>query len=66
MKLEMIEDSMMLLSFVNMKLRNNYPTLDALCEDLNWDQNKIKDRLGKCGYRYNNVNNQFIHSGSLN
>ena len=27
------EDPMMLYSFINMKLRDFYPSLDALCED---------------------------------
>ena len=33
------EDPMMLYSFINMKLRDFYPSLDALCEDMNvrWD-----------------------------
>ena len=29
------EDPMMLYSFINMKLRDFYPSLDALCEDMN-------------------------------
>ena len=31
------EDPMMLYSFINMKLRDFYPSLDALCEDMNVD-----------------------------
>ena len=29
------EDPVMLYSFINMKLRDFYPSLDALCEDMN-------------------------------
>ena len=34
-------DPMMLLSFVNMKLRDQYGSLEALCEDLDQDGQKI-------------------------
>ena len=34
-------DPIMLLSAVNMKLRDAYPTLDALCEDLDVDKNEL-------------------------
>ena len=31
-------DPIMLLSMINLKLRDFYPTLDALCEDLDEDK----------------------------
>ena len=33
----MPKDPMMLMSFINMKLRDFYPTLDALCDDMDFD-----------------------------
>lgn len=35
------EDPMMLYSFINMKLRDFYPSLDALCEDMNVERDEI-------------------------
>ena len=32
------KDAMMLMSFINMKLRDRYATLDALCDDLDVDK----------------------------
>ena len=37
------EEPMMLYSFINMKLRDSYPSLDALCEDLNVEK-ETQDR----------------------
>jgi phage-related protein len=34
-------DPIMLLSAVNMKLRDQYPSLDALCEDMDVDKDEI-------------------------
>lgn len=43
------EEPMMLYSFVNMKLRDSYPTLDALCEDMNVEKAEILRRLKMVG-----------------
>jgi hypothetical protein len=52
-------DPMMLLSFINMKLRDEYNSLDALCEDLDIDRADIAERLAAVGYTYNAGYNQF-------
>lgn len=54
------EDPVMLLSFVNLKLRDFYPDLDALCEDLNVEKQEITDRLAALDYHYDTEKNQFI------
>ncbi len=54
------KDPVMLLSFVNMKLRDFYDSLDALCEDLDADRQDILDRLEGIGYQYDAERNQFI------
>lgn len=52
-------DPVMLLSVVNLKLRDYYPTLDALCEDMDVDQADLCDKLAAAGYQYDPQQNQF-------
>lgn len=54
------KDPVMLLSVVNTKLRDFYPSLDALCEDMQARREDIAETLGMIGYRYDNVQNQFV------
>lgn len=54
------KDPVILLSVVNTKLRDQYPTLDALCEDLDIVKEELTDRLGKIGYEYMEEKNQFV------
>lgn len=54
------KDPMMLLSFVNMKLRDFYPNIDILCEELDVDRQEITDRLKAAGYLYDQERNQFV------
>ena len=53
-------DPIMLLSFVNMKLRDQYPSLDALCEDMDANKEEIVKKLAEVGYEYSQDTNQFI------
>lgn len=53
-------DPVMLLSFVNMKLRDFYPDLDALCDDLDADRQQITESLAAIDYHYDRQTNQFI------
>lgn len=39
------QDPMILLSYLNTKLRDFYPTLDALCDDLQIDGGEVSRRL---------------------
>lgn len=54
------QDANMLLSIVNMKLRDFYGSLDALCEDLDEDKEQIQKTLSGIGYTYDGEKNQFI------
>ncbi len=54
------EDSMMLLSVVNTKLRDFYPTLEALCDDMNVDCAELQSKLRAIDYVYNAELNRFI------
>ena len=50
----------MLLSMVNLKLRDFYPTLDALCDDLDEDKTALCAKLAAAGYEYDPARNQFV------
>ena len=51
-------DPMMLMSFINMKLRDFYPTLDELCEDMGIDKAQLLEKLGSIGFEYSPENNR--------
>lgn len=53
------QDPMMLMSFVNMKLRDFYPSLDALCEDLEISRDELEEKLGNAGFEYSEENRRF-------
>ena len=52
-------DPIMLLSFVNMKLRDTYASLDALCEDMDVSKEAIMEKLSMVGYEYDKEMNRF-------
>ena len=54
------DDSMMLLSVINTKLRDFYKNLDELCEDMNADKQEIIKKLRAIDYDYNEELNRFI------
>lgn len=49
----------MLLSIINMKLRDFYSSLDSLCDDCDEDKAEILSILESAGYRYDEKLNQF-------
>ena len=53
-------DAVLLLSVVNMKLRDCYGSLDALCDDLNENRQNIESKLNSIGYIYDEKVNQFV------
>lgn len=54
------QDPMILLSYLNTKLRDFYPTLDALCDDLQIDGGEVSRRLAAIDCRYSPERNQFV------
>lgn len=53
------KDPYILLSYINTKLRDEYPTLGALCEDRGLEVEELRERLKAVGYDYDAVENQF-------
>lgn len=53
-------DPMILLSYVNMKLRDSYSSLDSLCEDLDVDRQALCEKLRAVNYIYQAERNQFV------
>ena len=54
------QDPVILLSFVNTKLRDCYPRLEELCDDLQADQKQLSEKLAGIDYRYDPERNQFV------
>lgn len=54
------KDSVMLLSYVNLKLRDFYTGLEEMCKDMELDRNEIEEKLAGINYYYNEENNQFV------
>ena len=54
------KDPIILLSFINTKLRDNYSSLDELCDDMNFDKSEILTSLASVGYTYSTELNKFI------
>lgn len=52
-------DPMMLLSFINMKLRDQYDSLDELCASMDIDRSELELRLAEAGFEYNPQQNKF-------
>ena len=50
----------MLLSFINLKLRDYYGSLEQLCDDLDVNEQEIRDKLASIDYHYNEERNQFV------
>ena len=59
-QLALPNDPIMLLSVVNLKLRDFYKNLDALCEDLDADKADLCAKLKAVGYEYDAQRNQFV------
>ncbi|MBR1865855.1 MAG: DUF4250 domain-containing protein [Lachnospiraceae bacterium] len=53
-------DPIILLSFINTKLRDEYANLSALCDDLELDPSTLTGKLSSIGYTYNETMNRFL------
>ena len=54
------KDPVMLLSFINLKLRDYYSSLEALCDDLQVSPEEITEKLASIYYHYDAGKNAFV------
>lgn len=52
-------DPNILVSMINMKLRDFYSDLDSYCDDMDISRDLIEEKLKSAGYTYNSNINQF-------
>ena len=54
------KDPVMLLSFLNLKLRDFYKSDEELYDDLDLNRREIEEKLAGIGYTYDKERNQFV------
>ena len=59
MTTELPQDPFMLLSVVNMKLRDQYASLEELCDDMDVSRAELEDQLCAAGFEYNAEQRKF-------
>ncbi len=57
---ELPKDPMILYSVLNMKLRDFYGSLDALCDDMDVDKQALLETMAGVGFRYDPERNAFV------
>lgn len=57
--MDLPKDPMMLFSVINMKLRDEYSSLNELCSDMNVRREEIEQTLKQAGFEYNEEANKF-------
>lgn len=57
--MELPQDTFILLSYVNTKLRDEYSSLDDLCGALACSKSELEERLNALGYVYDENSNKF-------
>lgn len=56
--MELPNEPNMLLSIINMKLRDQYSSLEHLCDDLDLSYKDTLEQITSLGLRYDETNNQ--------
>ena len=56
------KDPHILLSYINTKLRDEYDTLEDLCDSLNIERTQLLSSLSIIDYRYDAERNRFVIS----
>lgn len=54
------KDPVMLLSYMNLKLRDFYSSLEAFADDTGEDIEAIKEKLAAIDYHYDREKNKFV------
>ena len=52
-------DPMILFSFINMKLRDEFSSLEELCDTLGIERKWLEEKLSTVGFEYSPENNKF-------
>jgi len=58
-------DPYIVLSLCNMKLRNFYKSLEAMCEDLGIEQKVLEAKMKDIGYYYDRTGNHFLSKDAM-
>lgn len=53
------KNPLILLSYINLNLRDHYSSLDALCDDLDIDKDELVRTLREAGFEYSEEQNRF-------
>ena len=53
-------DPIILVSFVNTKLRDQFATLEELCQTYELDEQELRTTLEDIDYQYDETTNQFV------
>ena len=53
-------DPIMLMSYMNTQLRDNYSSLSEFAKSNGVDEQEIADKLATVGYKYDEEKNQFV------
>ena len=54
------KDPVILLSYINTKLRDEYASLEELCAALDADEASLRETLAALNYTYDQAHNQFV------
>lgn len=54
------KDPMMLLSYINTQLRDNFASLEELCQSLGLEAEELKEKLSLIDYEYDEELNKFV------
>ena len=54
------KDPVMLLSFVNLKLRDYYSDLESMCDALEIEEKELVEKLAGIDYHYDREQNRFV------
>ena len=58
--LDVPQDPIILVSYVNTKLRDQFATLEELCQTCDLDQEELCRTLDSIDYQYDETTNQFV------
>ncbi|MCM1048552.1 MAG: DUF4250 domain-containing protein [Clostridiales bacterium] len=54
------QEPTILLSYINLKLRDFYDSLQSLCDDIDVSESEITEKLASINYHYDEEKNQFV------